>query len=114
MTYIHRSESHPIATNCLRVFVSCWEYRVSASAVTERKNIYSKQKYFSKEATSAETLAQSRQCMDAHQEIKDNSAGLLTSPQLTFYLLIVWAQLLFSTMDIATHKETWQVRNNKT
>jgi hypothetical protein len=45
--------------------------------------MYSKQKYFS-EATSAETLAQSRQCMNAHQEIKDNSAGLLTSPQLTF------------------------------
>jgi hypothetical protein len=75
--------------------------------------MYSKQKYFS-EATSAETLAQSRQCMGAHQEIKYNNAGLLTSPQLTFLLIIVWAQLLFSTMDIATHQETWQVRNNKT
>jgi hypothetical protein len=41
------------------VFVSCWEYRVSASAVTERQNMYSKQKYFIKEATSTETLAQS-------------------------------------------------------
>jgi hypothetical protein len=65
-------------------FVSCWEYRVSASAATEKKNMYSKQKYFSKKATSAETLAQWRQCMDAHLEIKDNSSGPLTSTQLTF------------------------------
>jgi hypothetical protein len=60
MTYIHHSKSYPIATKCLRVFLSCWEYRVSASSATERKNMYSKQKYFSKEAMSAETLAQSR------------------------------------------------------
>jgi hypothetical protein len=85
MTYIHRSKSYQ-PHRCLRVFVNCWEYRVSASAATERKNMYRKQKYFSKEVTSAKTLAQSRQCMGAHQEIKYNNAGLLTSPQLTFYL----------------------------
>jgi hypothetical protein len=39
--------------------VSCWEYRVSVSTATERKNMYSKQKYFSTVSTSAKTLVQS-------------------------------------------------------
>jgi hypothetical protein len=39
--------------------VSCLEYRVSASTATERKNMYSKQKYFSNVSTSAKTFVQS-------------------------------------------------------